>query len=88
MTILTVINSIRDFIFNCSLTKQRYTQISLNGFVGSCIFRISVGFGLALILRFLEAKNKNKFEEYNLAIGTIRAKVVLCAMIGLILNLL
>ena len=87
MTILAVGNSIPDFIVNCSLAKQGYAEMALSGCVGAPIFGMSVGFGLALIIRFLKAKDITKSEDFNLLNSTIRSQVVLCSMTGIILNL-
>ena len=87
MTILAVGNSIPDFIVNCSLAKQGYAEMALSGCVGAPIFGMSVGFGLALIIRFIKSEEITKSEDFNLLNGTIRSQVVLCSMTGIILNL-
>ena len=88
MTILSVGNSVPDFIVNCSLAKQGYAEMALSGCVGAPIFGMSVGFGLSLILRFLKSEKIFASTDFNLANGSTRSIVVLIAMTGIILNLL
>ena len=88
MTILAVGNSVPDFIVNCSLAKTGYAEMALSGCVGAPIFGMSVGFGLSLIIRFLKSDEITQGEEFNLVDGTIISNVILCAIIGIVLNLL
>jgi sodium/potassium/calcium exchanger 6 len=88
MTILSVGNSVPDFIVNCSLAKQGYAEMALSGCVGAPIFGMSVGFGLSLILRFLRSEKILEPADFDLANGSTRSIVVLIAITGIILNLL
>lgn len=88
MTILAVGNSVPDFIVNCSLAKTGYAEMALSGCVGAPIFGMSVGFGLSLIIRFLKSDEITQAEEFNLVDGEIISNVILCAIIGIVLNLL
>ena len=88
MTILAVGNSVPDFIVNCSLAKTGYAEMALSGCVGAPIFGMSVGFGLSLIIRFLRADEITQAEDFNLIDGKIISNVILCAIIGIVLNLL
>ena len=88
MTILAVGNSVPDFIVNCSLAKTGFAEMALSGCVGAPIFGMSVGFGLSLIIRFLKADEITKADDFNLIDGKIISNVILCAIIGIILNLL
>ena len=88
MTILAVGNSVPDFIVNCSLAKTGYAEMALSGCVGAPIFGMSVGFGLSLIIRFLKSDEITQAEEFNLVDGKIISNVILCAIIGIVLNLL
>ena len=88
MTILAVGNSVPDFIVNCSLAKTGYAEMALSGCVGAPIFGMSVGFGLSLIIRFLKADEITQAEDFNLIDGKIISNVILCAIIGIVLNLL
>ena len=88
MTILAVGNSVPDFIVNCSLAKTGYAEMALSGCVGAPIFGMSVGFGLSLIIRFLRADEITQADDFNLIDGKIISNVILCAIIGIVLNLL
>ena len=88
MTILAVGNSVPDFIVNCSLAKSGFAEMALSGCVGAPIFGMSVGFGLSLIFRFLKSDKKTDSQDFNLIDLSPISNVILCAMGGIILNLI
>jgi sodium/potassium/calcium exchanger 6 len=88
MTILAVGNSVPDFIVNCSLAKSGYAEMALSGCVGAPIFGMTIGFGSSMIIKFIGSKEATRTEVFDLTDKSKISFVVLCAMTGIILNLI
>ena len=88
MTILAVGNSVPDFIVNCSLAKSGYAEMALSGCVGAPIFGMTIGFGSSMIIKFLGSKEATRTEAFDLTDKSKISFVVLCAITGIILNLI
>ena len=87
MTVLAVGNALPDYLIDCTLSKRGYAEMALSGTIGSPVFSLFFGFGLSLIKYFIFAEEE-KEPKFNLLEFTPSIKVILCAIAGIIINLL
>ena len=86
MTILAVGNALPDYLIDCTLCKRGYAEMALSGTIGSPVFSLFFGFGLSLI-KYFSLSSKNS-EEFNFLSSSPSMTVILCAISGIIINLI
>jgi sodium/potassium/calcium exchanger 6 len=86
MTILAVGNALPDFLIDCTLSKSGYAEMALSGTIGSPVFSLLFGFGLSLLKTF--ALKTDRKDDFNLLDFDDQShKLILCAMVGVFVNL-
>ena len=86
MTILAIGNALPDYLIDCTLCKRGYAEMALSGTIGSPVFSLFFGFGLSLIKYFSLSKNSD--EKFNFLSFSPSMMVILCAISGMIINLI
>ena len=84
MTVLAIGNALPDYLIDCTLSKRGYAEMALSGTIGSPVFSLLFGFGLALIKYFTLSDKKE--EDFDLLSPSNR--VILCAIGGIFVNLI